>query len=367
MQADTPSKDKHWMKRALALARRGQSSVRPNPKVGAVIVKDGRCISHGVHRKAGGPHAEIEALRSARSDVSGATLYVTLEPCNHHGKTPPCTDAIVEAKLHRVVVAMRDPNPKVAGHGIERLEKAGIQVDVGLLAGEASQLNAAWIHAISTGEPYVSAFLPLSIEGIYAENPVDFFPLSAVARNHAERRLAHADCLILDERKFCSTWVSLSEWLKRTPFPSAVFVVRDQTDFPDALRSFLLQFREITTIVVVQAVSLSPKARKLVPRGLEIVEASGSGGLDWRQLSSELGKRSIQAPCICGGSVLLESAFYASVCRRLMVYRLPVFLGKTGKDIFSECAVELRYSFKLIHCQKIGREAFTDYDVQYKS
>ncbi len=133
--------DHRWMGQALALARQGIGHSQPNPAVGAVVVRDGQVVGQGFHRRAGEPHAEVLALREAGEGARGATLYVTLEPCSHQGRTPPCTEAILAAGIQRVVVAARDPNPRVAGGGIERLRQAGITVDVGLRAAESEAIN----------------------------------------------------------------------------------------------------------------------------------------------------------------------------------------------------------------------------------
>jgi diaminohydroxyphosphoribosylaminopyrimidine deaminase/5-amino-6-(5-phosphoribosylamino)uracil reductase len=142
--------DEKWMQIALELARRGQPS--PNPPVGAVVVQDGRPVGYGWHDRAGGPHAEVVALACAGARARSAVLYVTLEPCNHHGRTPPCVEVIVAARVRRVVVACLDPNPHVAGGGAERLRRAGIAVDIGVLPGEGARLIAGWVSGLHVGD-----------------------------------------------------------------------------------------------------------------------------------------------------------------------------------------------------------------------
>ena len=153
------------MKLALSLAARGAGWVSPNPMVGAVVVKDGQVVGRGYHRRAGAPHAEVEALPSAGEAARGADLYVTLEPCNHQGRTPPCTQAILAAGVRRVIIAARDPNPQVTGGGAEFLTARGVEVDVGLLAAEARRLNEAWLHYVNTGRPWVIAKAACSLDG----------------------------------------------------------------------------------------------------------------------------------------------------------------------------------------------------------
>jgi diaminohydroxyphosphoribosylaminopyrimidine deaminase/5-amino-6-(5-phosphoribosylamino)uracil reductase len=160
-----PSDDSTFMLRALDLARRGQGYVEPNPLVGCVIVREGKIVGEGWHQRFGGPHAEIEALTAAGERARGATMYVTLEPCCHQGKTPPCTDALIPAGLARVVVAMRDPFPKVAGGGLKQLAAAGIEVLCGLGEAQAHDLCAPYLKLIQTGKPWVMAKWAMTLDG----------------------------------------------------------------------------------------------------------------------------------------------------------------------------------------------------------
>ncbi|WP_297512535.1 bifunctional diaminohydroxyphosphoribosylaminopyrimidine deaminase/5-amino-6-(5-phosphoribosylamino)uracil reductase RibD [Thermococcus sp.] len=165
------SEDERFMRRALELAKRGEGWVNPNPMVGAVIVKDGEIIGVGWHRHFGEKHAEVNAIEDAKSrghDVRGATMYVTLEPCSHWGKQPPCADRIIREGFKRVVVAMVDPNPLVSGRGIEKMKKAGIEVEVGVLEDEARKLNEIFIKYVTTKTPFVSIKLALTLDGFIA-------------------------------------------------------------------------------------------------------------------------------------------------------------------------------------------------------
>lgn len=157
--------DLRYMARALELARLGVYSTHPNPRVGCVLVKDGQIIGEGWHVRAGEPHAEVHALRQAGERAQGATAYVTLEPCSHHGRTPPCANALVQAQVARVVVAMTDPNPQVAGSGLKRLREAGIEVASGVLEAQARELNEGFLKRMETGLPYVRVKLAMSLDG----------------------------------------------------------------------------------------------------------------------------------------------------------------------------------------------------------
>lgn len=157
--------DAHYMARALELARKGHYSTHPNPRVGCVIVRDGQVVGEGWHVRTGEPHAEVHALRAAGEQARGATAYVTLEPCSHHGRTPPCADGLVTAGVARVVAAMQDPNPEVAGRGLQRLEQAGIATTCGVLESEARQLNQGFLKRMEHGLPFVRVKLAMSLDG----------------------------------------------------------------------------------------------------------------------------------------------------------------------------------------------------------
>ncbi|MDM1330691.1 bifunctional diaminohydroxyphosphoribosylaminopyrimidine deaminase/5-amino-6-(5-phosphoribosylamino)uracil reductase RibD [Acinetobacter indicus] len=159
------TQDQIWMQRAIELARLGQYSTKPNPNVGCVLVKDGQLVGEGYHPRAGQPHAEVFALRDAGDAARGATAYVTLEPCAHYGRTPPCAKGLVEAGVARVVVACPDPNPLVAGKGVQILRDAGIQIEVGVLEQQAHQLNLGFLKAMATGQPYVRLKVASSLDG----------------------------------------------------------------------------------------------------------------------------------------------------------------------------------------------------------
>jgi diaminohydroxyphosphoribosylaminopyrimidine deaminase/5-amino-6-(5-phosphoribosylamino)uracil reductase len=157
--------DEHFMRRVLALAERGRYSTSPNPMVGCAIVRDGRVIGEGFHRRAGEPHAEVAALRACSESPTGATVYVNLEPCCHHGRTPPCTDALIDARVGKVVASLSDPNPDVAGQGVERLTAAGIEVQVGVLATEAARLNEKFLWAVRERKPFLLLKVGMTFDG----------------------------------------------------------------------------------------------------------------------------------------------------------------------------------------------------------
>ncbi|MCP1452684.1 MULTISPECIES: bifunctional diaminohydroxyphosphoribosylaminopyrimidine deaminase/5-amino-6-(5-phosphoribosylamino)uracil reductase RibD [Pseudomonas] len=189
--------DAHYMARALELARRGHYTTHPNPRVGCVIVRDGQIVGEGWHIRAGEPHAEVHALRAAGEQARGATAYVTLEPCSHHGRTPPCADALVNAGVARVVAAMQDPNPEVAGRGLQRLAQAGIATESGVLEGEARKLNEGFLKRMEQGLPFVRVKLAMSLDGRTAmESGESQWITGAAARSAVQRLRAQASVVL---------------------------------------------------------------------------------------------------------------------------------------------------------------------------
>ncbi|MBP5118705.1 bifunctional diaminohydroxyphosphoribosylaminopyrimidine deaminase/5-amino-6-(5-phosphoribosylamino)uracil reductase RibD [Pseudomonas protegens] len=189
--------DAHYMARALELARKGRYSTHPNPRVGCVIVRDGQVVGEGWHVRAGGPHAEVHALRAAGELARGATAYVTLEPCSHHGRTPPCADALVNAGVARVVAAMQDPNPEVAGRGLQRLAQAGIDTHGGVLEGEARAINKGFLKRMEHGLPYVRVKLAMSLDGRTAMASGESQWITGPAARSAVQRLRAESSVVL--------------------------------------------------------------------------------------------------------------------------------------------------------------------------
>lgn len=189
--------DTEYMQRALRLAERGLYTADPNPRVGCVIVKDNRIVGEGWHQRAGEPHAEILALQQAGAQAAGATVYVTLEPCSHHGKTPPCADALVSAGVSRVIAAMQDPNPEVAGSGFERLREHGIDVDSGLLEQAARSINPGFIKRMESGRPFVRIKMAASLDGRTAMASGESQWISSEAARADVQRLRARSSMIL--------------------------------------------------------------------------------------------------------------------------------------------------------------------------
>lgn len=310
-----------WMSRALALARLGWGQVAPNPLVGAVLVRDGQVVGEGAHRRFGGPHAEVEALADAGERASGATLYVNLEPCTHHGKTPPCVDAIIRARIARVVVAVRDPNP-AAGGGVERLTAAGIAVAVGVLGDEAAELNAAFLHAFRSDRPWVTLKLAISLDGAIASASGTTSWLTGIAaRQRVHYLRAGFDAIAVGNRTvviddpqltvrdadqprvpptrvvFSRTGkLPLDSRLARTTAEAPVTVVATS---PDAEHALALRQLGVVTL---QAPTLADGMRALRANGVQSLLVEGGADLTASILDEDLVDRVIliQAPVVLG-------------------------------------------------------------------
>ncbi len=313
--------DRDYMQRALELAARGRGRTSPNPMVGCVVVRDGAIIGEGWHERAGEPHAEVMALRHA-PDVSGATIYVTLEPCAHHGKTPPCVDLLKARKPRRVVAAMQDPNPKVAGKGIEALRAAGVEVEVGVLEPEAQRLNEAFVKHITTGLPFVIAKCAMTLDGKIATRTGDSkWVTGETARAHVHKLRNEVDAILVGSRTVMLDDPSLTTRLSEgdTRDPIRVIVDADEYLGPDR-KVFNLQSDAPTWVAVAEGRTSEGADQVIeIPRAL--------GGIDFWALMRELGKRNIMTVLIEGGGSTHASAFEAGIVDKVMFFVAPKIVG----------------------------------------
>lgn len=314
--------DTVYMNRALTLAAAGRGRTSPNPMVGCVIVRDNAVIGEGWHRQAGGPHAEVEAIKAAGDAICGATLYVTLEPCAHHGKTPPCADLLASLQPARVVAAMRDPNPLVAGKGFERLRAAGIMVETGLLENEARRLNEAFIKYITTGRPFVIAKCAMTLDGKIATRTGH----SRWVTGESSRRLVHelrneVDAVLVGSRTVMLDDPSLTTRLERKDTRDPVRVILDAGEYLDAGRKVFHVSSQSPTWVAVTEDRDYPAAAQVirVPRG--------NGGVDMEALMDELGRREIMTLLIEGGGTTHASAFEAGIVDKALFFVAPKIAG----------------------------------------
>ena len=297
--------DLHFMEHALDLARKGVGLASPNPTVGCVIVKDGAIVGDGFHQYAGRDHAEIVALQQAGEKARGATLYVTLEPCNHPGRTGPCTEAIIAAGISRVVAAMEDPNPKTRGSGFTRLRGAGIEVETGVLETEAEKLNEAFAYWITTHKPFVTLKSALTLDGQLSipqarGSKKREWITSEESRAEVQRMRHASDALLTGIGTILVDDPLLTD---RSGLPRRRRLLRVILDAKLRLapKSRIVESAK-NDLLVFTAVSLkSPKARKLQAAGVELISQSARAGkIDLNAVLKELGKREIL-------SVLLEA------------------------------------------------------------
>lgn len=332
--------DEYYMQRALKLARRGEGRVSPNPMVGAVIVKGDRIIGEGYHRRFGGPHAEIEALRHATGNVKGATLYVTLEPCCHHGKTPPCTDSIIAAGFARVVAGTADPNPLVSKKGIARLQRHGIETTVGVLAAECIRVNERFFTFMKTGLPFLTLKFAQTLDGrIACMNGHSRWISSAPSLRFAHKLRAVHDVVLVGVGTVIQDDPLLTVRLTRGRNPLRIVVDSMLRMPPDA---GILQSRDAAKTIIATTRQASTKKRsRLEKMGIEIltVDADGEGRVNLRKLLAELGKRGISSVLAEGGSALITSVLKGKLADRMVAIIAPEIIGK-GIDAVGDLGIE---------------------------
>jgi len=318
--------DTRWMRRALRLALRGQGRTSPNPMVGAVIVKAGQLIGQGHHRQVGGPHAEIWALRDAGEKARGATIYVTLEPCSHHGRTPPCTDALIQAGLARVIAAVEDPNPQVSGNGVRKLQEAGIEVEVGLLGDEARRLNAPYFKHTTTGLPLVSLKAAMSLDGKIATSTGESQWITGdKARALGHRLRAIHDAVLAGVGTVLADDPKLTVRNARGRTPLRVIVDSRARTPADAA---LLTADNIAPIIAVTPEAPKKRLAALRKAGAEIWEMPSRGGqVDLRALMQRLGEREVQSVLVESGGTLTAGLLDADLADRVYFFVAPRIIG----------------------------------------
>lgn len=334
MSAENRSMDEKWMRRALELAARGRGHVSPNPMVGAVIVRDGQVIGEGYHEKYGQLHAERNALADCRSrgyTAEGATIYVTLEPCCHYGKTPPCTEAIMENQLSRVVYGTTDPNPLVAGQGLQILRDAGITVDGPVLEEECRELDRIFFHYMTTGIPYVILKYAMTADGkIATANGDSKWITGEEARRHVHQTRKAAAAIMAGIGTVLSDDPMLNCRIEEGVDP--VRVICDSRLRIPMDSQIVKTAGDIRTIVACLEDG-SPERKKreesLRQRGVELltVEADGEGHVDAEMLIRRLGEMKIDSILVEGGSQLNYSVLKSGLVSEINAYIAPKFIG----------------------------------------
>ena len=326
-------KDYFYMRRALALAARARGRTSPNPMVGAVIVSQERIVGEGYHQRAGTPHAEVHALRQAGEKARGATLYVNLEPCCHFGRTPPCCEQIIAAGIRRVVAAMEDPNPQVAGKGIKRLREAGVEVECGVLEEEARRLNEAFFKFITAGRPFVVLKAAVSLDGKIATASGESMWITGEAARTEAHRLRNT---------YDAVMVGIGTVLKDNPQLTTRLPAGEEGR--DAVRVVVdsrlrlpLNARVINPAspapLLVATTEQAPRERlELLERqeGVEVLcFSSRDGQVPLGELMEELGKREICSVLLEGGATLNASALKEGIVDKVVVFMAPRIIGGT--------------------------------------
>jgi len=321
------------MRAALALARRGLGNAWPNPAVGCVLVKEGRVIGRGWTQPGGRPHAETEALRRAGDAARGATAYVTLEPCSHYGRTPPCCEALAGAGIARVVMAMRDPDPRVNGRGLAMLRGAGIVVEEGLLEAEAHALNAGFFRRIQAGMPVVTLKLASTLDGrIATASGESRWITGQAARREVHALRARHDAILVGSGTVLADDPDLTcriPGMERVPMLRVVADARLRT--PPAAQ--LVQGAQVAPVLIITAPGHPPAAQApFIAAGADIVTvpAHAAGGLDLPSLLRALGRRGVTRVLAEGGAGLAAALLRQGLVDRLVWFHAPAVMGGDG-------------------------------------
>lgn len=350
------------MRRALVLAARGVGKTSPNPAVGCVIVKDGTVVGTGWHRKAGSPHAEVHALNAAGAKAQGADVYVTLEPCAHFGKTPPCAEALVAACVGRVFIGMVDPNPKVAGKGIGRLKQAGIAVETGILEERCRLLNEPFLKWITTGRPFVVLKSALTLDGKSATASGD----SRWVTGDQARKAVHRLRGILDGIMVGVGTVMKDDPLLTCRVPGGKNPVRIVVDtgLNIPLHAAILDASRGARTIVATACADSARREAVTRQGAELLlcrERDGSVDLD--DLLEQLGGLGVQSILLEGGSRLAESFLRAGLIDKCLIFFAPKLVGGEGMGLFSGAGVALMkdaYPLERMKFRRVGEDLLVE-------
>ena len=336
--------DEQFMHLALKEAKKGVGRTSPNPAVGAVLIRDGKIISKGYHKKAGFPHAEINAIANAKEPIAGATMYVTLEPCNHTGKTPPCTEAIIRKKIARVVVGMKDPNPLVAGSGIDRLVQNGIVVNSGILEKYCEEINRPFIKYISQSIPWVMMKAGVSIDGRLNYQRGSSGWITGKQSVHEVHKLRDkVDAILVGRGTVGIDNPSLTTRIPRKKTHDPVRIIIDtRLSTPLTSRVFHLESEAPTWIFCGDAVS-SKRIAKYEKFSVKVSQVPhGAQGLDLNAILAILGKNGICSVLVEGGGRLHSSFLREKLYDFAYIFHAPVFAGNRGVSLLEEFSVKDR-------------------------
>ena len=330
--------DEHHMQMALELAARGRGFTSPNPLVGAVVVNNGVVVGLGYHPFAGGPHAEVRAIDAAGGAARGATLYVNLEPCNHTGRTPPCTLKILEAGLKRVVIGMRDPNPRVMGGGAEFLKAKGVEITFGVCEEAAQELNEVFVKYTRTGRPFVTAKCAATLDGRIATRSGDSKWVTGEASRAFGHELRHAaDAIMVGAGTIAADDPLLTTRLKDCQPKDPIRIVLDAQLRTAPTAKVLHHASHAETILVAGRGAPAHVRARMNLKGVRVIDAeTRDGRIDLDRLMDQLGKMGVTSILIEGGSRVLGSAFRAGIVDKVCFFYAPLIsAGDDGLPICS--------------------------------
>ena len=363
----TPAEKKRYMTAAIRLARKGRGMVSPNPQVGAVIVQGNKIVGSGYHHFYGGPHAEVYALKKARERARGADLYINLEPCCHHGKTPPCTDALIKSGIRRVFIGISDPNPLVSGRGIRKLRKAGIEVETGILQKECRLLNEAFIKYITRKIPFAVLKLAATLDGKIATATGDSRWISGDdARRLVHRLRSEADAVLVGS----GTVLADDPQLTARHYSGAhrknpVRIIVDSRLRTPLSSQVLRTAHEIKTIIATTQQAPKSKIAKIKQCGAEVlVVPSRNNRVDLKRLMRHLAAQGIAYVLIEGGSELSAAALHDGIVDKVLFFYAPKIIGGAharsmvgGKGV---PRISDAISLTDVHYKKIGKDILVE-------
>ncbi len=355
------------MRAALGLAHRALGRAWPNPAVGCVLVNDGRVVGRGWTQPGGRPHAETEALGRAGPAARGAVAHVTLEPCAHHGRTPPCADALVDAGISRAVIAIPDPDPRVDGAGIGRLRDAGIEVTQGVCAAEAGEVAAGFLRRIRSGRPLVTLKLATTLDGrIATRTGASQWITGPESRAFAHALRARHDGVLVGARTAVTDDPSLTCRLPGLGDRSPVRIFLDGSDeLPDS-HDLIANARSIPTWMLTARDETDPRCASMASRGIEIIHAAPavSGGIDISGALRALAGRGLNSVLVEGGGGLAASLLRAGLVDRMVWFRAPMMIGADGLAAAAGLDVDgldLAPGFTRIRVREVGADIVETY------
>ena len=356
------------MRRAINLAKTRKGLTHPNPTVGCVIVKNSKIVGEGVHWRAGMPHAEVEALKRVRENAKDSTVYVTLEPCAHYGRTPPCSLALLQAKVKRVVVATTDPNPKVAGKGIEILRRGGVKVDVGLLEKEAKKLNEDFFWWITKKIPFVVLKIAQTLDGFIATSDGSSkWITSERSRNFVHLLRCRSSAILVGVGTVLKDNPRLT--VRNVPCERQPLRVILDTHLRTPLEAHITDTTEAPTLIFTASEDLE-RIRAFERKGIEIVKVPAEGGhLDLKEVLRILGKREVVSLLVEGGAKVFGTFFKQKLFNKLYTFIAPKVFGK-GIPPFEGFGVEnpdLSEVLKLESLTRFGEDILAEYYPKRKS